>query len=47
MSFSNKLTISRIILTILIIILLLFPLDSTGISTPNLFINELFVVYVK
>ncbi len=47
MSFSNKLTISRIILTILIIILLLFPLDTTGISTPKLFINELLVVDVK
>lgn len=47
MSFANKLTISRIVLTVLIIILLIFPLDTAGISTPKLFINELLVVDVK
>ena len=47
MSFANKLTISRIILTVMIIILLLFPLDTVGISTPKLFINELLVVDIK
>ncbi len=47
MSFANKLTISRIILTVLIILLLLFPLDTAGISTPKLFVNELLVVDVK
>lgn len=47
MSFANKLTISRIVLTVLIIILLLFPIDTAGISTPKLFVNELLVVDVK
>ena len=47
MSFTNKLTISRIVLTILIIMLLIFPINTTGISTPKLFINELLVVDVK
>ena len=47
MSFTNKLTFSRIILTVLIILLLLFPLDTAGISTPKLFVNELLVVDIK
>ena len=47
MSFANKLTISRIVITVLIILLLLFPIDTMGISTPKLFINELIVVDVK
>ena len=47
MSFANKLTISRIILTVLIIIILLFPFDTAGISTSKLFINELLVVDIK
>lgn len=47
MSFANKLTISRIVLTVIIIILLLFPLDTAGISTTKLFVNELLVVDIK
>ena len=43
----NKLTISRIILTVLIIILLLFPFDTAGISTTKLFVNELLVIDIK
>lgn len=47
MSFANKLIISRIVLTVLIIIILLFPFDTAGISIPKLFINELLVVDIK
>lgn len=47
MNLPNKITFSRIILTIIIIIALLFPFDAVGISLPSLFINESIVVEVK
>ncbi len=47
MNLANKITISRMILTILIVGLLLFPLESAGIKFDNLFINELIVINVK
>ena len=46
MNLPNKITISRIILSIFIIILLLFPFDAAGITVPKLFINESMVVDV-
>ena len=46
MNLPNKITISRIILTIFIIILLLFPFDAAGINMPKLFVNESLVVDV-
>ena len=46
MNLPNKITISRIILSIIIIVLLLFPFDAAGISVPKLFINESIVVDV-
>lgn len=47
MNLANKITISRIILSILIIILLLFPFDSLGIAMPKLFVDESLVVDIK
>src|SRR5574344_17291 len=47
MNLPNKITISRIVLTIIINILLLFPFESAGINFTNLFVNELIVVNVK
>lgn len=47
MNLPNKITISRIILTIFIIILLLFPFDAAGINIPKLFVNETIVIDVK
>lgn len=47
MNLPNKITFSRVILTIIIIITLLFPFDAVGISLPSLFINESIVVEVK
>lgn len=46
MNLPNKITISRIVLTIFIIVLLLFPFDAAGINIPKLFINESIVVDV-
>lgn len=47
MNLPNKITFSRIILTIIIIGTLLFPFDAVGISLPSLFINESIVVEIK
>lgn len=44
MNLPNKITISRIILSIFIIVLLLFPFDAAGINVPRVFINESIVV---
>lgn len=47
MNLPNKLTMLRIFLSIIIIILLLFPFDMTGISLPKLFVNESVVIDIK
>ncbi len=47
MNLPNKLTIARIIASILIILLLLFPFQMAGIEFPQLFINEKLVVDSK
>ena len=47
MNLPNKLTILRIILSILIIVFLLFPFQTAGINIPQLFLNEKIVVDVK
>lgn len=47
MNLPNKITMSRIFLSIFIIILLIFPFDATGIVIPKVFINEMLVVDVK
>lgn len=47
MNLPNKITISRIILSVIIIFILLFPFDATGLALPKLFINESIVVDLK
>lgn len=47
MNLPNKITMSRIILSLLIIILLLFPFDATGFSLPKIFVNESIVIDIK
>jgi len=47
MNLPNKITMSRIFLSIIIIIVLLFPFESTGIIIPKLFINETLVIESK
>jgi CDP-diacylglycerol--glycerol-3-phosphate 3-phosphatidyltransferase len=44
MNLPNKITLSRIILTIFIILLLLFPFDAAGINIPRVFVNESIVI---
>lgn len=47
MNLPNKLTITRIVMSIVIIILLLLPFQMAGIEFPQLFINEKLVVDSK
>lgn len=47
MNIPNKLTLLRIILSIIIVVILLIPFDALGITLPKLFVNELIVVDVK
>lgn len=47
MNLPNKITFIRIILTVFIVVILLFPFDSLGISSTKLFINESIVVDIK
>lgn len=47
MNLPNKLTVARIVMSILIIVLLLFPFQMAGFEFPQLFINEKLVVDSK
>lgn len=47
MNLPNKITMSRIILSIIIIIILLFPFEAAGLYLPKLFINETLVIELK
>jgi CDP-diacylglycerol--glycerol-3-phosphate 3-phosphatidyltransferase len=44
MNLPNKITMMRIVMSVLIIIVLLLPYDALGINLPNLFINETIVL---
>ena len=47
MNLPNKITMTRLILSIIIIILLIFPFESAGITMPTLFVNEALVINIK
>ena len=47
MNLPNKITFIRIILTIFVVILILFPFHAIGISELKLFINESIVIDVR
>ena len=47
MNLPNKLTIIRIIMSVFIIVLLLFPFQTAGIDFPTLFVNESIVIDIK
>lgn len=47
MNLANKITISRIILSIVVIAILIFPFDAMGIDTYKLFVAENLVVDIK
>lgn len=47
MNLPNKITLSRIILSFVIIAVLLFPLDAAGIELPRLFVDEKIVIDLR
>ena len=47
MNLPNKITLSRIILSFVIIAVLLFPLDAAGIELPRLYIDEKIVIDLR
>lgn len=47
MNLPNKISFSRILIALIIVIILLFPFDSAGINTLKLFVNESIVVDIK
>ena len=47
MKLPNRISFSRIVIALLIVIILLFPFDSAGITTLKIFVNESMVVDVK
>jgi CDP-diacylglycerol--glycerol-3-phosphate 3-phosphatidyltransferase len=47
MKLPNKISFSRIIIAFLIVVILLFPFDSAGISTLKIFVNESIVIDIK
>lgn len=47
MNLPNKITMVRLILTVLIVSILLFPFDALGLTSTKLFIGESVVVDVK
>lgn len=47
MNLPNKITLTRIFLTIFIIGILIFPFEATGISIPKIFVNETIVIDIK
>jgi len=47
MNLPNKLTIARIFMTLIIIVILLFPFSALGIDTPHIFVNERIVIDIR
>jgi CDP-diacylglycerol--glycerol-3-phosphate 3-phosphatidyltransferase len=47
MNLPNKITIGRIIMSVIIIAILLFPFEAMGISTMKFFVNESLVIDIK
>lgn len=47
MNLPNRISLMRIFLAIIIIVILIFPFDATGIITYKIFINEAIVIDIK
>ena len=47
MKLPNRISFSRIIIALLIVVILLFPFDSAGLTTLKIFVNESIVVDIK
>ena len=47
MNLPNRITLARIVLSVIIVGILIFPFDATGIATYKLFVNESIVIDIK
>lgn len=47
MKLPNRISFSRIVIALLIVVILLFPFDSAGVNTLKIFVNESMVVDIK
>ena len=47
MNLPNKLTMARIFMTLIIIVILLFPFSALGIDIPHIFVNEHIVIDIR
>ena len=47
MNLPNRITLCRIFLSVVIIAILIFPFDASGITIPKLFVNESIVIDIK
>lgn len=47
MNLPNKLTMARIFMTLIIIVVLLFPFSAMGIDVPHIFVNELIDIDIR
>lgn len=47
MNLPNRITLVRIILSVIIVGILIFPFDATGMATYKLFVNESIVIDIK
>lgn len=47
MNLPNRITLCRIFLSIIIILILIFPFESAGILIPKIFVNESIVIDLK
>lgn len=47
MNLPNRITLCRIFLSVIIIIILMFPFESAGILIPKIFVNESIVIDLK
>lgn len=47
MNLPNKLTMARIFMTVIIVIILLFPFSAMGIDIPKIFVNESIVIDIR
>lgn len=47
MNLPNKLTLTRIFMTLIIIVILLFPFSALGVDIPHIFVNEHIVMDIR
>lgn len=47
MNLPNRITLCRIFLSVIIVAILIFPFDASGVTVPKIFVNESIVIDIK